>query len=288
MRPGLSIVTPSFRQLDWLKLCTASIADQAGVTLEHLVQDAGSGPELEAWGTAEMARRCGDDRAFQLVVEKDRGMYDAINRGLRRAEGEILAYLNCDEQYLPGALAAVAHFFQTHPRVQVAFGHAIVIDPQGRHLCNRQAVLPGKAHTWVSGNLAILTCATFFRRAVVHERGLLFQPERCAIGDGEWVMRLLDERVPMAVLPRFTSSFVETGENMMLSERAVQEQRALIASAPAWMRAARSGLVAGYRLRKLLAGGYRRDPLEYAIYTPACPRARVAFRVEKPSNRWVR
>ena len=44
-------------------------------------------------------------------------MYDAINRGLRRASGEILAYLNCDEQYLPGALQEVAAFFEKHPEL---------------------------------------------------------------------------------------------------------------------------------------------------------------------------
>ena len=48
MRPQFSIITPSFRQLDWLKLCAASIADQTGATVEHIVQDAGTGPELEA------------------------------------------------------------------------------------------------------------------------------------------------------------------------------------------------------------------------------------------------
>jgi len=67
----LSIVTPSFRQLPWLKLCAASISDQAGVEFEHIVQDAGSGPELEAWAATQPQLR--------LVTEKDQGMYDAVN-----------------------------------------------------------------------------------------------------------------------------------------------------------------------------------------------------------------
>ena len=114
MRPQFSIITPSFRQLDWLKLCAASIADQAGVRVEHIVQDAGTGPELEAWAAGQ--------QTLTLHVEKDRGMYDAVNRGLRRATGQILAYLNCDEQYLPGTLAAVADYFSRHPEVDVVFG----------------------------------------------------------------------------------------------------------------------------------------------------------------------
>src|SRR3954464_6365046 len=72
-----SIVTPSFRQLAWLKRAVRSVADQQGVELEHIIQDAGTGPELEEWVRTHSAAR--------LFVEKDRGMYDAVNRGLARA-----------------------------------------------------------------------------------------------------------------------------------------------------------------------------------------------------------
>ena len=106
-----SIVTPSFNQSHWLKLCVASIADQQGVELEHIVQDAGSDDGTLTW--------LPQDARVQAFVETDAGMYDAVNRGLRRATGDILAYLNCDEQYLPGALASVARFFQTHPEVDL-------------------------------------------------------------------------------------------------------------------------------------------------------------------------
>ena len=100
----ISIATPSFRNSDWLKLCVASVADQAGVEVEHIVQDAQSDDGTQEW----LAR----DRRVRAYFEKDQGMYDAINRGWRRAEGEILAYLNCDEQYLPGGLRAVEEFFR--------------------------------------------------------------------------------------------------------------------------------------------------------------------------------
>ena len=87
-----TIVTPSFRQLNWLKLCAASVDDQQGVEVEHLIQDAQSGPELAQWVR--------DHSRARLFVESDTGMYDAINRGFRKATGDIVAWLNCDEQYL--------------------------------------------------------------------------------------------------------------------------------------------------------------------------------------------
>src|SRR5271155_3382250 len=101
-----SVVTPSFRQSQWLKLCVASVADQ-GVEVEHIVQDACSDDGTLDWLLT--------DPRVKAFSEKDAGMYDAVNRGLRRASGQILSYLNCDEQYLPGALQAVGDYFERHP-----------------------------------------------------------------------------------------------------------------------------------------------------------------------------
>src|SRR4051795_392313 len=114
-----TIVTPSFRNSDWLKLCIPSVADQ-GVTHEHIVQDAGSDDGALEWLPQETRVR-----AF---VEKDRGMYDAVNRGFRRGDGDVYAYLNCDEQYLPGALAAVERFFTDHPEADIAIADIVVTD----------------------------------------------------------------------------------------------------------------------------------------------------------------
>src|SRR5579872_3892708 len=94
-----SVITPSFRNSSWLNLCIASVADQE-VELEHIVQDAGSDDGTLDWLLS--------DRRVRAFVEKDSGMYDAVNRGLRKSTGELLAYLNCDEQYLPGTLKAVS------------------------------------------------------------------------------------------------------------------------------------------------------------------------------------
>ena len=87
LKMQFSIVTPSFRNSQWLKLCIASVADQQGVEFEHIVQDACSDDGTQDWLPY--------DRRVRAFIEKDSGMYDAINRGYRRAQGEILAHLNC-------------------------------------------------------------------------------------------------------------------------------------------------------------------------------------------------
>jgi glycosyltransferase involved in cell wall biosynthesis len=278
--PKFSIITPSYKQLEWLKLCAASIADQEGVTFEHIVQDAGTGPEVEAWAAGQPF--------LKLYVEKDSGMYDAINRGLRRGNGEILAYINCDEQYLPGALARVSQFFSGHPEIDVLFAHAVVVNESGQFIAYRKAILPGKYHTWVSKNIAILTCATFFRRRVLDQDGFFFNPNLKDVSDAEWIIRMLDRRLRMAVLPIFTSTFAETKENRNLAPNALREKKEIVASAPAWAQMLRSEIIAYYRLRRVVAGAYWQKPFDYAIYTLHNPSVRTTFRVDRPTYRWRR
>ncbi|MFM1767972.1 MAG: hypothetical protein RJA22_501 [Verrucomicrobiota bacterium] len=278
--PTFSIVTPSFRSGAWLRQCIASVADQ-GVSVEHLVQDAGSDD-----GTQEWLPR---DPRVRAVIEKDRGMYDAINRGLRRAGGRLLAYLNADEQYLPGALARVERFFAEHPAVEVVFADVIVVGPDGGYVCDRRASLPTRWHSLVSGNLAILTAATFFRRSLLDRHGLFFDDTRRTLADALWVLELLDRGVPMAVLPEFTTVFTDTGANLGLSPVAQREREDLMGRAPGWVRAGRHLVVAAYRYRRWRAGHYRRRPsYAYAIYTQASRDRRVTFQVERPVARWRR
>jgi glycosyltransferase involved in cell wall biosynthesis len=95
----ISVVTPSFNMLSYLKRCVASVADQERVQAEHLVMDGGSRD-----GTVEWLKT---QTSLLSEVRSDNGMYDAVNRGFRRARGQIVAHLNCDEQYLPGTLESV-------------------------------------------------------------------------------------------------------------------------------------------------------------------------------------
>jgi len=79
----VSVITPSYKQLPWLKLCIASIADQEDVAVEHIIQDAQTGSDLEDWVRTHSNA--------QLHVECDTGMYDAINRGIARSSETLFA-----------------------------------------------------------------------------------------------------------------------------------------------------------------------------------------------------
>lgn len=274
-----SIITPSFRGSRWLKLCVASVADQAFLH-EHIVQDAGSDDGTLDWLPA--------DPRVKTFVEKDRGMYDAVNRGYRRATGDILAYLNCDEQYLPGALTKVAAFFQARPEVDVVFGDCLVVNADGSYLCERRSLTPQLFHTWTASNLAFLTAVTFLRRRVLDQHQLWFNADYRDAGDQDWALRLVRSGLKTAVLPEFLSVFTETGTNMNLGANALRERKEFHATAPAWMRLLAPLTLLHFRLRRWQAGHYRGTPHEYSIYTQASPGQRRVFQVPHPTFRWVR
>jgi glycosyltransferase involved in cell wall biosynthesis len=271
-----SIITPSFRNSDWLKLCVASVADQ-GVEHEHIVHDAGSDDGTLDW--------LPHDPRVRAFVEKDSGMYDAINRGLRKAGGDILAYLNCDEQYLPGALPSVADFFAAHPQVEVLFADAVAVNPHGDYLWHRKMLVPKLWHTWTCP-LATLTCATFFRRSIIDERQLFFDTSWRYVGDSDWVLRLIRSGARMAVLRRFTSVFTHTGSNLSLEEKAREEGQKFWGTAPPLARVSRPAILAHHRVRRWLGGIYGQAPFSFSLYTRESPNARVTKHAAKPTFRW--
>jgi len=273
---NFSIVTPSFRNSRWLKLCIASVADQEGVQLEHIVQDAGSDDGTLDW--------LPQDKRVKAFVEKDGGMYDAVNRGYRRAQGDILAYLNCDEQYLPGALRAVREFFEQHPDIEVALAGTIVVDGNGQYLCHRHSLVPHPFHMW--HRFSALTSSLFIRRRVIHERGIFFDTRWRDLGDFHWVLALMKQRVPMAVFDHFTSTFADTGENMNLKPNAIREKAETQGMAPLWARLLKPMWIMHHRLRRIGGGHFSLKPTSYSIYTLASPEHRVRFEVSKPTAVW--
>jgi glycosyltransferase involved in cell wall biosynthesis len=271
-----SIITPSYRSLQWLRLCIASVADQQGVEVEHIVQDSCSDD-----GTQEMLR--GDTRV-KAFIEKDQGMYDAVNRGFRRANGDFLAYLNCDEQFLPGALKAVHDFFTEHPQVDSVFSDTVVTDSQGNYICHRYSLVPRKHQIWV--RFPILTCGLFIRSNVVNEMGIWLDTKWRDLGDFFWVQEMVKRGLRIAVLPGFTSVFTDTGENMNLKPNALRERQVKWQMAPRFVKLLNPAFVALYRLRLAARGSLFQKPFHYSIYTLGSPTNRIAFSVTKPTSFW--
>ena len=275
-RLKFSIITPSFRNSAWLKLCIASVADQKEVELEHIVQDACSDDDTQNW--------LPHDPRVTAFIEKDKGMYDAVNRGYQRATGDILAYLNCDEQYLPGALATVEKFFLANPDIEVLLAGSIVTDGDGKYLCHRHSMVPNAQQIWF--RFPILTSGIFIRRKVITQRKIFFDTKWRDLGDFHWVLALMNQRVPMAVSDEFTSTFADTGENMNLKPNAVREMAETRAMIPLWLRLLKPVWILNHRLRRLGHGHFNLKATSYAIYTKASADQRVTIDVPHPTPIW--
>jgi glycosyltransferase involved in cell wall biosynthesis len=162
-----SIVTPSFNQAPFIERTLRSVLAQsalpAGVQIEHVVRDGGSTD-----GTVQILRAA---TGLHWASEPDRGQADAVNRGIRATDGEVIGWLNSDDVYHEGAIARVAAFLREHPEVDVVYGDAEHIDVDDR------AFEDYPTEEWDFERLK-QTCficqpALFFRRRVAERMGLL-------------------------------------------------------------------------------------------------------------------
>jgi glycosyltransferase involved in cell wall biosynthesis len=274
------------------------------VSVEHIVQDAGS-RGIAAFAreiAASLKKPFGADEkpaefpseilhlvtptgyTLRLISEPDAGMYDAINRGLRRTTGNYCAYLNCDEQYLPGALGRVGAFYDSHPETDVLFGDVVLVDADGTPLACRRILVPTRLHTRFV-HLATLSCATFFRATLI-EKGFYFDPAWKVIGDGVWMSRLLDAGFRMAALKTPLSAFALTGSNLgdTTGDAAEGERWTSLPDAPPrWMKVP---VTIAHRLRRLLGGAQLPRRVRVKLYTPTTPAERHDFGDRILSARW--
>jgi len=122
----ISVITPSFNQARYLEATIQSVLEQDYPDVEYIIVDGGSTD-----GSVEIIQRYADRLAW-WVSEKDRGQTDAINKGFARATGDVLAWLNSDDTYQPGALRQAAEALQSHPGAALVYGEANFIDENGR------------------------------------------------------------------------------------------------------------------------------------------------------------
>lgn len=119
--PLISIITPSFNQSGYIRKTINSILSQNYPNLEYIVMDGGSTD-----GTVEILKSYG--KRIKWVSEKDKGQSDAINKGMKMAKGDILAYLNSDDLYKEGSLFAVAEYFLKNFQSYWLCGKCDIID----------------------------------------------------------------------------------------------------------------------------------------------------------------
>lgn len=197
--PSISIVTPVFNQAEFIGRTLESVRGQGYPKLEHIVMDGGSRD-----GTQDVIRRFADGLA-SWTSERDAGQADAINKGLARATGDVLAWLNADDLLLPGALDCVGHAFAADPDLDVIYGDRIVIDAQDREV-GRWA-LPAHSGAILSWFDFVPQETLFWRRRAWERVGAAVDTSFQFAMDWDLLVRLRDSGARFRHLPCYLGAF---------------------------------------------------------------------------------
>lgn len=199
--------------LPYLKRCHASIRDQ-GVSFEHIVVDGGSNDGSIDWIV--------NNNDIVSVVGKDSGMYDALNKGLEIARGEIICHLNSDEQYLPNTLKRIGSLFEIHSDISLLYGNRLMVDTNGAFLREKKALNYNKNFILFT-HLYISTCSSFYRRIIL-DSGLRYNPELIACGDAEFFIDIHDKGFKSKYFNEAFGIFTKLKSNLGRSKRAKIER----------------------------------------------------------------
>lgn len=179
----ISVVTISYNQAEYLSRCIESVLSQDGPEIEYIVIDGGSND-----GSREIIEKY-RDRLAHVVMEKDDGPGDALNKGLRLSTGEVFYYLNSDDEVAPGAFREAASLFDANPRVDVIYGNGVTIDAKGavgRKLFSSMLFSP---RLYASGLAVVVQQSAFVRTQALRAVGG-FNPSNRTCWDGESFLAL--------------------------------------------------------------------------------------------------
>jgi glycosyltransferase involved in cell wall biosynthesis len=195
----ISIVTPSFNQADFLERTIKSVLNQGYPKLEYIIQDGGSTDQ-----TKDILNKYSSSFKYWESLP-DRGQSNAINLGFQHATGEIMAYINSDDIYLPGTLHYVANYFAKHQEVDVIYGHRILINANDMEI--GRWILPkhnSKILDWAD---YIPQETLFWRRRIWDKVGGTIDENFQFAMDWDLILRFKEVGAKFSRVPRFLGAF---------------------------------------------------------------------------------
>lgn len=190
----ISVVTPSYNQAEFLEQTIQSVLAQGEASWEYWVIDGGS-----IDGSREILSHYSG--IINWVSEPDRGQAHAINKGWRRCTGDILAWLNADDVYLPGCFDRVREYFARHPEVDMLYGECFFIDEEGK-IIGQYPSKPWDFIEFVKKSINFIPQpSVFFRRSVLDSVGWLDENLHYCMDMDYWLRIGLRHRVEHIQMP---------------------------------------------------------------------------------------
>lgn len=193
-----TIITPNYNGGTFLRDALASVAAQAGVTIDHWLIDGGS--------TDNSLEIAAEFPAVKVLSEPDKGMSEAINKGFDRATGEWVMWLNADDRLKPGALAAMKQFVGARPGIDLAYGAFDFIDGDGGFI-RRMKLFGWSAFVSIHHCCYIPSTAAFLRRSTIIDRGYRLRADFHYVMDGEFYARLAAAGMSFGYCPLALAEF---------------------------------------------------------------------------------
>ena len=224
--PKISIITPSYNQGSFIQETIESVLNQKYPNLEYIIMDGGSTDT-----TLKILKSYGNK--INWVSKKDNGQADAINQGIKKSSGEIIAYLNSDDELLPNTLHTVAEYFMNNKSAVWLTGDYFIIDAKGNKIqsfvANYKKILRliPNIHTLSIANF-IAQPSTFWRRSLTDEIGL-FNEKLHYCMDFDYWMRAIQQH-SLHILPNHFSLFRihDDSKGGLLYEKQFIEEHTLV------------------------------------------------------------
>jgi len=213
--PLVSIVTPSFNKGPYIEETIQSIQNQSYTNIEHIVIDGGSTD-----GTLEILKKY--EGRISWISEPDHGQSDAINKGWKRAKGEIIAYLNADDTYTPDAVMTAVSYLNEHSDVDLVYGDGILTDENGKFIRTyRAGEFSMRDLIYCRDN--ILQPALFFRKAVYDLIGGIDESLNLAMDLDYWIRAGLLFRIAYIPRPLAVAKIYRDAKSVALMHRYVSD-----------------------------------------------------------------
>jgi glycosyltransferase involved in cell wall biosynthesis len=239
--PLISVVTPSFNQVSFIGEAMESVRRQNRNNCEHLVIDG-----MSTDGTVELLRSQSENTGRNVfwISERDSGQSEALNKGFRRANGEIIGWLNSDDRYRGNCFDHVVQAFKDNPDVDIIYGDYAMVDEVGKMLKIRREIEFNAFILLYHRILYIPTTATFFRRRIFEEGNWIDERLQYAM-DLEFFIRLSARGYRFKHIPQLLADFRMQPNSKTCrapDRQRMEHRRVVFAAAPIFRRLESSSL----------------------------------------------